>query len=473
VRALETQSPSARAGSDRRLLAVLVLAVVGFAFQQTAIVPAVQTVQASLHGSKEWSAWLVTVYLIVATVATPAMGRLADLYGRRRLLVIGLVVFTLGSVAAAFAPNLPVLICCRAVQGVGGSVYPLCLAIAREQVPRERVTAAVAALTGAFGLGTAVGFVAGGLLAQYASWRWIFVVGAILVTAGTIFLRSVPSGGDRASGSYDWPGTVVLAVAAIGLLTALTLVVPFGWASPVIAGLLAVAGAAAAVWVHIEASRADPLVDVHVLRQPRLVVVNLATIGLGWGLFSSYLLIPLFVQKPPGPDGFGLGGTASLTGWLLLPLALGQMLTGPLAGWLSPRLGAHRVFAAGTVAVAAAFGLLCLTRHSPGLVAAAGAVLGIGAGLALQASSDVATQGVEADVAAVSSAVNSTVRRLAGGVGGQISTIVLAVPTRGAFVVCYLVAVVLNLVGAALVLSPAASRDGGRADRAHQRPADQ
>jgi MFS family permease len=157
VRALETQSPSARAGSDRRLLAVLVLAVVGFAFQQTAIVPAVQTVQASLHGSKEWSAWLVTVYLIVATVATPAMGRLADLYGRRRLLVIGLVVFTLGSVAAAFAPNLPVLICCRAVQGVGGSVYPLCLAIAREQVPRERVTAAVAALTGAFGLGTAVG----------------------------------------------------------------------------------------------------------------------------------------------------------------------------------------------------------------------------------------------------------------------------------------------------------------------------
>ncbi len=154
-----------------------------FAFQQTAIVPAVHDVQKSLGASPEWAAWLVTVYLIVATIATPAMGRLADLHGRRRMLLAGLGVFMIGSLGAAFAPDLGVLLACRAVQGVGGSVYPLTLALARGLLPRERVGRAIALSAGAFGLGTMAGFARGGLLAQYASWRWIFIAGAVLVAA--------------------------------------------------------------------------------------------------------------------------------------------------------------------------------------------------------------------------------------------------------------------------------------------------
>jgi MFS family permease len=451
--------------SGRQVLAVLLLAVVGFAFQQTAIVPAVHSVQQSLHGSREWSAWLVTVYLIVATVATPAMGRLADLHGRRRMLLIGLAIFVAGSVVAALAPNMPVLLCCRAVQGVGGSVYPLCLAIARENVPRERVTAAIGILTGGFGLGTSVGFVAGGLLAQYASWRWIFVAGAVVVAGGTVLARRVPDSGERAGGGFDLAGTALLSLAVVGVLTALTLVVPLGWASPLTVGLLAATLLALAGWLHLERTRTDPLIDVHVLRERQVAIVNFATIGLGWALFSSYLLIPMFVQHPSAHGGFGLGGGAAVTGLLLIPLAIAQMAAAPFAAWLSLRLGARPVFGCGMVAVAVAFGLLMLTARSPALLAGASALLGAGAGLGLQAGSSVATQGVAGDVAAVSSAVNSTVRRLAGGIGGQVSTIMLTAQSRAEFVAAYAVAAGLTVAGAVLISAPldrAGTGDGHR-----------
>lgn len=450
----------ARATSPRRLVGVLILAVVGFAFQQTSIVPAVQTVQRSLGGSSEWSAWLVTVYLIVATVATPAFGRLGDLYGRRRLLIVGLSIFVLGSVAATFAPDMPVLIVCRAVQGVGGSVYPLSLAIARAVLPAERTRTSIALLTGAFGVGTAVGFVAGGVLAEYASWRWIFAVGAVLVAAGTLMVwRTLPDTPERASGGFDLAGTGVLTIAVIGLLTALTLVVPLGWASPLTILLFIVAAAAFAGWMRLERRRGDPLVDVHVLREPAVAVANLAAIGLGWALFSTYLLVPQLAETDPGSNGFGLAASVAAVGMIMLPLAVGQTVLASTASWLSARVGARWVFSGGLALVAVSLALLALVRDSVAATAALLFLLGAGAGAALEAGSEVATEGVSGDVAAVSSAVNSTVRRLAGGVGGQVSTILLAVivvsesgrPSHAAYVTAFLIAAGISVCGAGLV----------------------
>lgn len=445
--------------SPRMIIVGLLAADVTFAFQQTAIVPAVHQVEQSLGASPEWSAWLVTVYLIVATVATPALGRLADLHGRRRMLLTGLAVFMAGSAGAALAPDLPVLLLCRAVQGVGGAVYPLTLALARRLLPDERVAPAVALSAGAFGLGTMAGFAGGGLLAQYASWRWIFVAGAVLVAVGlAAVLALVPATRDQAGGGYDGRGTVALGVAAIGLLAALTLVVPLGWASPVTAGLLTLAVAAAAAWAWIEARTSDPLIDIHALLAPPVLRTNLATIGLGWALFGSYLLVPRFAQASPRTLHYGLGATTAAVGLIMLPLAAGQTAAGPLAGLASRRTSPRAVFATGLVLVAAALAWLSVIRTGLPQAVAALLILGAGAGAALASSSAVATQGVSADVAAASSALNSTIRRFAGGTGGQVSTILLAsypVVTSGrprfaAFTVAYLVAAALCLGGTAL-----------------------
>ncbi|HEY3534531.1 MAG TPA: MFS transporter [Pedococcus sp.] len=442
----------------RTTLLVLGLAVIGFAVQQTAVVPAIQDVERDLHASSEWAAWLVTVYLVVATVATLAMGRLADLHGRRRMLLLGMAVFAAGSVGAALAPNVIVLILFRAVQGVGGAVYPLTLSIARDRVPEEKATAAIAVLTAGFGVGTAIGFLGGGLLAEFASWRYVFVLGAVFVAVATALVRwQVPEGDGRAGGRFDLLGTVLLGSAAVALLTALTLVVSLGWASPVVIVLLVGASMAALAWGQAERRVQNPLVDLHVLADRRVAVANTATVGLGWLLFSSYLLVPQLVRSDPGTAGYGLGGGSALVGYVLLPLAAGQTVAALGAGLSLRRLGARRVYGTGLVVLAAASALLAVDRTSILMTAIATALLGCGAGAALQAGSAVATEGVAADVVAISASVNSTTRRLAGGLGGQVSTLVLAsmttsgTPLAGAFTVSFALGGVLCLAGAVVL----------------------
>lgn len=434
----------------------LAVAVVAFAFQQTSIVPAVHDVQQSLHGTAEWSSWLVTVYLMAATVATPALGRLGDLHGRRRVLLAGLAAFAIASIGAATAPNLAVLLCWRAVQGVGGAVYPLALALARGGVPQRRSKMARSLLTGAFGVGTAIGFVAGGLLSEHVSWRAIFWAGAGLVgLAAWLAVRVVPDSGERATGGFDVAGTVELAVAAVALLAGLTLVVSLGWRSPVTIGLFVVAVLLSVVWVRHERRTPDPLVDLGVLRNRRVTAANLATVALGWALFGSFLLIPRFARVDPVHTGFGLGLGSALIGLVMLPLAVGQAVAGPVAGLLSRRMPSAVVFAGGLVLVAGGLVLLATTRTGAPLVAVGALLLGCGAGAALQAGSLVATDAVAPDVAAVSAAVNSTVRRLAGGIGGQVDTVLLASIAVGsrAYLASYALAAGICVVGAGLALS--------------------
>ncbi len=449
-------------------LVALLTADVAFAFQQTAIVPAVHTVREDLGGSAEWSAWLVTSYLMVATVATPAMGRLADLHGRRRLVTIGLVIFFVASAAGAFAPNLPMLLACRAVQGVGGAVYPLTLALARREAPAGRSTQAISWSAASFAGGTLLGFAAGGVLTEYASWRWVFGGGAVLIAAATVLLlRLVPATSERAAGGYDMRGTVTLSLASVTLLLALTLIVSLGWTAPIVWILLAASVASAAAWVRVELATTDPLIDIHALGSAPVVRANVSTVGLGWALFSTFLLVPEFARADPSSAGYGLAAGPALVGLALVPVAAGQTTAVAVAAWLAGRVKARAISASGLALLAAATASLSGIHHPPWLYLALFA-LGLGAGTSLQTSSALATEDVSADVAAASSSLNSTIRRLAGGAGGQLATILFAVFTLAsgttsfsAFTVAYLVSTGLCLIGLVVVLVPLPTRDGG------------
>jgi MFS family permease len=402
---------------------------------------------------------LVTVYLVVATVATLALGRLGDLHGRRRVLLLGMAVFAAGSVGAALAPSMPVLIIFRAVQGVGGAVYPLTLSLARDRVPQERTTVVIAGLTAAFGVGTALGFLSGGLLAEYLSWRAIFWLGAVLVAGGALAVRlQVRESDERAEGAFDWLGTLTMGLAAVSLLVALTLVVSQGVGSPATLALLAGAAVFGGAWVLVERRVENPLVDLHILGNRPVLVGNLATIGLGWALFSSFLLVPELARARPAVHGYGLGADSATVGFLLLPLAAGQMVSASAAGVLARRVPSRLVYAAGLLLLTAGTGGLAVDRTGAWLTAGLLLALGLGAGAALQSASAVSTEGVAADVAAASASLNSTVRRLAGGIGGQISTLIVAAltvsgaPRFAAFTISYALASALCLGGAALAL---------------------
>jgi MFS family permease len=152
-------------------LAILTVAGIAFALQQTMVIPALPALQRDLHTTTAWVTWLLTGFLLTASVATPLVGKLGDQYGKERLLVISLGVFFLGCVGAALAPNIAVLIGFRMIQGVGGAVFPLSFSIIKDEFPAEKVGIAVGVVSSVFAVGGGLGLVLSGLIVDHLSWR--------------------------------------------------------------------------------------------------------------------------------------------------------------------------------------------------------------------------------------------------------------------------------------------------------------
>lgn len=441
------------------VIAALAFVAFTYAFQQTAIVPVISTIQHDFHTTVAWSAWLLSGYLMVATVLTPVFGRLGDLHGAARMMLVSLTVFLAGSVAAALVPDLAGLIVSRAAQGAGGAVLPLAFAVTRWHLPDRAVGRAIAVLTATFGFGGTVGFATGGVLTQAVSWRLVFAAGAVAVAAGIVVLaRVVPLDPGTAEGGFDVGGAMWLGAASLAVLLALTLGIQLGWLSPAPILLLVASGVAALVWVRTELRHTEPLIDLRVLRDRTVTFVNTATIGLGWARFAGLLLVPMLVIGPGG-SRYGFGADAAAAGWFLIPDGIGTVLGGLASGALSSRLRPGRVFAAGLLVTAVGAALLA-GGHSQVVAVLVGAfLLGFGTGIAVQASSAVTTRDVPPEAAAASSSLNSTLRRLSGGIGDQVSTVILAavaasgMVSAGGFTIAFAVAAALALVGVAFSLA--------------------
>ncbi|MFR0356668.1 MFS transporter [Streptomyces sediminimaris] len=453
------------------VLVPLVVAVVAFAYQQTAVVPVIPVVEKDLGIAVPWGAWLLSGYLLVATVAGPVLGRLGDRWGRRAVLLAALGVFLLGSVGAACAPTGAVLIGFRALQGLGGAVYPLSLSIAREELPSERVAAATSVLTAGFGLGTALGFALSGLLTEAFSWRAVFVLGAVVVAlAVPPVLRGVPGRPGPSPGPLDAGGAAGLGTALALLLVALTLAPRqhgAGWLIP--AGLLAAAGGAGAWWVRHEDAAPSPLVDARTLRSPTELWTNAATLCTGFALFGAYYLLPRFVQE--GHDG--LSSRTTVIGLCLLPTAIGQLLTAPALKRVQANGTPRRPLAIGLAAMAAgAAGFAASVSGSVTVLLASGFVLGCGVGLAVGASGALASLGADQEHAAVATSFNSTVRRVGGGIGSQVGAAVLVLVGGGSggWLLSFGLVGVLSAAGAVvavrLPLGAVDGRDGSGPDTA-------
>lgn len=448
--------PSASASGARRgVVAALAAADVAFAYQQTAVLPVIPDIERELHAPGAWGAWLLTGYLLVATVATPLIGRLADRYGRRRLLLIGLVVFFAGSVGAALSPGFTVLVLFRALQGVGGAVFPLSLSLIRQEFPGDRVGSTVGLLTGAFGLGTTLGFATSGALAAALTWRMVFAVGALVVgIAIPLVLLLVPARAAPTGGRVDLPGAALLGTALAALLVALTLAPQAAegaeWLAPVVLGALVMP--AGWLWWRREHSVDTPLVGVHVLRSPTELWTNGVTLVIGYALFGAYYLVPQIVRD----EQHGFGADTSLIGLYLLPSAIGQLLAGPAATRLQRSGSPRRPLALGLTAMAAALvGFAVIRDQSVVGFLAAAFVLGCGAGLCISSSSTLVTLGTQPENASVATALNSTVRRVGGGIGSQAGAgiLIVAGTGTGAWATAFAVGAVL-----AAAAVPAAAR---------------
>ena len=250
-----------------RSLLILSLAALAFALAQTTLIPALTELAKSLDTDASGVAWTVTGYLLSAAVFTPVFGRLGDMFGKRRLLVVALGIFGAGSVVSALGTSLEVVVAGRVMQGAGGGIFPLCFGIIRDEFPREKVGSSIGLISATFGIGGGAGLILGGVITDHASYHWIFWLGAISAAVAAIAIELfVPESPVRTPGRVDVRGAVVLGLGLTAPLLAIARANEWGWGDPRTLGLFAAGAVILSFWVVLQQRTPQPLVDIEMLR---------------------------------------------------------------------------------------------------------------------------------------------------------------------------------------------------------------
>src|SRR5215211_2888763 len=374
-----------------RTLLILGVAALAFALAQTTLIPALPELMRALDTDASGVTWTLTAYLVAAAVFTPLVGRLGDIYGKSRLLVIALVAFAAGSVIAAASANLWIVVGGRVVQGVGGGIFPLCFAIIRDEFPRERVGRSIGLMSAIAGIGGGIGLVLGGVLVDRVSYHWIFWLGAVMGLGAAVAPELlVPESPIRTHARLDIRGAAVLAG-----------------------------------FVALERRTPEPLADMSALAKPPVLITNLATLLVGFGMFGSFILIPTLAEAPTS-TGYGFGVDATRAGLLLLPGSLAMLALGPLSGILGSRVGNKVPLAIGSFLTAAGLALLAAAHGSQAEVVAFSLVMSAGIGLAFAAMPNLIIEAVPAHQTGEATGLNALVRSVGASLGSQVSATILA-----------------------------------------------
>jgi MFS family permease len=427
------------------------VAAVSNALMQTLVVPAIGVLAKDFGASPTAATWVLTAFLLASAVLAPLLSSLGDRYGKRRLLLVVLWVYLVGTLGAMAAPNLGALVGFRAVQGISLAVLPLGFGILREALPADRAALGVGVVSGVLGAGAGIGLVAGGLIVDHGSWRWLFVLGAATaVVALWGVARHVPESTARSVRRLDLAGGGVLALALAALLLALTVGPDRGWTAPATLGLLAVSLAGLVVLAVVERRAADPLLDAATFRRRPVLLTHLAAFVWGFMSFIFYVLLPLLVQLPTGP---GLGASATMTGLLLLPGALVLLPAGAGAAFVEARLGPRAPLALGLGVAAAGASLLAIGHATAWQVVGFYLVVGLGSGLALAALPRLLGGLVPATQTATANGINTVARTVGGALGAQVAIAIVAsaagggVPASSAFSTAFWLAAAVAAAG--------------------------
>jgi EmrB/QacA subfamily drug resistance transporter len=406
-------------------LAILTMAGTAFALQQTMVFPALSTFQHEFDTTAAWATWVLTAFLLTASVATPLLGKLGDQHGKERMLVVALSIFLVGTIGGAFAWDIASLIAFRALAGAGGAVFPLSFGIIRDEFPPEKVKVGIGLLSAVFGVGGGFGIVLSGLIVDNLSWRWLFVAGAIPVAASIVLVhRFVPESPVKTRTRLDVPGAVLLAGALVSLLVALTEGESWGWTSAPFVGLIAASGLLLVAWVVTELRVAEPMVDMRMMSQRPVLLTNTTALIAGFAMFGSFVLVPQFVSTPDSA-GYGFGASSTVAGLYLVPSSIMMLFAGPFAGMLGRRYGSKWPLSLGMALVAIA-GLGLAARHDePVEVIVAMVLLGAGVAASFAAMAALITENVRPTETGVATGMNTVMRTVGGVIGGQIGAAIL------------------------------------------------
>lgn len=418
---------SGTAWRTRALLPALAVCVLPFSVMQSAVSPLLGTLGERLGTDHAGAMWIFTAFLLSATVTTPVLGRLGDLHGKRRWMLVVIVVQVVGTVACAVATDLPTMLAGRALQGTGGALFPLAYGLLRDHLPPARVAVGIGVLSSVLGAGGSIGVVASGPVARLLGTPWVFGLPGVLMAASVLLVvLLVPESPQRASGGLSWPSAVLL---GLGLLAAMLVLSTLGvWAAPVVGALAVAAVAATLAWVRVESRATWPLVDVRLLRSRGMWTTNLCSSLVGFALIQSFLVVPQLLLLP-AETGFGFGVDVAHVGLYVLPSSLAMLMFSPASGWLGTRAGARAPLVLGTLLCGTAYVVLAVAHRELWAVVGANALNGVGAALAFSALPNLTVRAAPPERTGVATAVTTVSRTAGGALGSQVAAVALALAT--------------------------------------------
>lgn len=316
--------PTTRSGG---VVATLAIAGTTAAIMQTLVTPLIAELPQILSTTPSNAAWVITVTLLVSAVCVPVSGRLGDMVGKRRMLLVCSVPLIAGSVVCALSSSVVPMIVGRGLQGMGMGVLPLGIALLRDVVPAEKLSSSIALVSASMGIGGALGLPIAAAVAQYTNWRVLFWGSAGLATVVAVLIwfliPDVPAGakGQR----FDVLGALGLGAGLVCLLLAVSKGADWGWGSATTLGLFAAAVVVLLAWGLWELRTRDPLVDLRTTARPRVLMTNLASVFVGFGMYASMLIAPQLLQLPSA-TGYGLGQSMLAAGLWLAPGGIMMMI---------------------------------------------------------------------------------------------------------------------------------------------------
>ena len=458
------------------IIGALLLAALSFALLQTMVVPVVPDIATEYDTTRATATWVLTGFLLSASVATPLAGKLGDLFGKGRVLTIILVIFSLGSLVAALAGSIEVLIGARVIQGVAGGVFPLAFGIINDELPREHRASAIGLMSAMFGIGGGIGLPLAGLIADNADLSWLFVVGLLALPAAFAVWRLVPPSPARRRTPIDFAGAAVLSAGLVAVLLAITNANSWGWDSPRFMALLIAGLATLAAFVALEQRTEHPLVDIRVLRERPVWATNLTAFMIGIAMFGSFLLVPQFTQTPES-SGYGFGLSVTEAGLVLLPSSAMMLVAGPLAGMIGRRIGFRAMLALGTSLAGASFAVLLVAHSHIWHFLASGVLIGLGISFSFAAMANLVVAAVDPRDVGISTGINTIMRTIGGAFGSALVAALLSaetipgsggVPTETAYTEAFAFSTLGALLALAAALAiPRLRRSGGGAAPEH------
>jgi MFS family permease len=413
------------------ILAVLSIAGLAYAVLSSAVIPALPSFQHDLHTTETGVTWLLTGFLVSASVGTAIIGRLGDMYGKERLLLWTLLVLAGGTLLAAVSQSLGMLIVARVIQGVGGGIFPLAFSIMRDEFPRDKVAGAIGLMSSILGIGAGFGLLIGALIIQHLGWHWLFWIPlALTLMAAWSTWRFIPESPVRSPGRVNWLSAGLMSLGMSAVLIAIAQTTVWGWGGTKTLALLGFGLVVCGAWIGVEVHSREPLVDMTMMRIRGVWTTNLAAFLLGAGMYASFIVFPQFAQLPKR-TGFGFGSSVVVSSLYLLPSALTMGVLGAAAGRVSRRFGSKRALVAGTAIAAVSFGFAALAHRHPYEMLITTFLLGMGIGLAFAALGNLIVQAVPPTQTGVASGMNTVMRTLGGAVGGQLSATFIAHNLRG------------------------------------------